>query len=520
MKEKLFLKKEIKKQCETLGRLNAQIVFPEHHLSHAASAFYPSPFDNAAILTIDGVGEWATTTIAKGSGSTIKMLNEIHFPHSIGLLYSAFTYYCGFRVNSGEYKLMGLAPYGNPNSNQTKKFKELIYDHLIDVRPDGSFILNMDYFNYSVGLTMTHDKKWETLFDLKRRKPETELNQNYMNLALAIQQATEEIILKLVQCAKDITNSKNLVLAGGVALNCVANGKILQSEIFENVWIQPAAGDAGGCVGAAYASYFINDTNNNIRKPLPTDSMLGSYLGPKCSINSIKNMIRKYNADSNYYEAWDEMYTVVAKAIDQGMVVGWCQGRMEFGPRALGSRSILADPRNPAMQKKLNLKIKYREGFRPFAPSVLEEDCGNYFKLNYSSPYMLIVAPVVESIRNDEPPNYHKLPLYDKLYHERSGLPAITHIDYSARVQTVSKNTNSKYWNLIHEFKKQTDCGALINTSFNVRGEPIVCTAEDAYLCFMNTEMDMLVIENFVFIKSDQPTPTDIIHSKVAVSQD
>lgn len=520
MKEKLFLKKEIKKQCETLGRLNAQIVFPEHHLSHAASAFYPSPFDNAAILTIDGVGEWATTTIAKGSGSTIEMLNEIHFPHSIGLLYSAFTYYCGFRVNSGEYKLMGLAPYGNPNSNQTKKFKELIYDHLIDVRPDGSFILNMDYFNYSVGLTMTHDKKWETLFDLKRREPETELNQNYMNLALAIQQATEEIILKLVQCAKDITNSKNLVLAGGVALNCVANGKILQSEIFENIWIQPAAGDAGGCVGAALASYFINDTNNNIRKPTPTDSMSGSYLGPKCSTNSINNMIRKYKAISNYYETWNEMYTVVAKAIDQGMVVGWCQGRMEFGPRALGSRSILADPRNPAMQKKLNLKIKYREGFRPFAPSVLEEDCPNYFKLNYSSPYMLIVAPVVESIRKDEPPDYHKLPLYDKLYHERSGLPAITHIDYSARVQTVSKNTNSKYWNLIHEFKKQTGCGALINTSFNVRGEPIVCTAEDAYLCFMNTEMDILVIENFVFIKSEQPTPTDIIKSKVVVNQD
>jgi carbamoyltransferase len=517
IKEKLFLKRLIRESLAEIGPGNPTLLFPEHHLSHSASAFFPSPFDDAAILTLDGVGEWATTTISHGKGNSITLLKEIRFPHSLGLLYSAFTFYCGFKVNSGEYKLMGLAPYGDVNSSQTADFRQKILDHIIDVRPDGSFVLNLKYFNYMTGLTMTVDSKWEALFGLPRRQSESDLTQDYMNLALAIQQVTEEVVIQLGKTAKEKTGSDYLVLAGGVALNCVANGKLLREGIFTDIWIQPAAGDAGGALGAALAAWHITHSqprevlrlgssqSNEDSKLLPIDSMKGAYLGPQFTPMECQRVLTKYQAPAYTYETDSELLGVVAKRLDEGMVVGWFDGRMEFGPRALCHRSILGDPRKPDMQKKLNLKIKYREGFRPFAPVCKEEKVGDYFQHDRSSPYMLLVAPVNEALRTEEPENFASLPMYERLYHIRSTLPAITHVDYSARLQTINKNVNERFWNLLDAFESLSETAVLVNTSFNVRGEPIVCTPEDAYRCFMRTEMDVLVLGDFVLIKSEQP---------------
>ena len=503
IKEKLFMKKMLREEMAKLGSKKLPILFPEHHLSHAASAFYPSPYEEAAILTIDGVGEWATTTIGYGNDNNIKIIKELHFPHSIGLLYSAFTYYTGFKVNSGEYKLMGLAPYGNPDSDQTKEYKEKTLKELVDIREDGSVLLNMKYFNFATGLRMTDDKKWTALFGIPPRDPESEITQEYMNMALAIQQITEEMVIHLAKTAKALTNSDNLVLAGGVALNSVANGKLFEAKIFKNIWIQPASGDAGGALGAALLGWHIWKGEKRQVRNNP-DAMKGAYLGPGFQEKDVMGTIRKYNAAYQYFDNFDELTKVVASKIAEGNVVGWFQGRMEYGPRSLGNRSILGDARNPEMQKKMNLKIKYREGFRPFAPSVLEEDIEDYFMIDCPSPYMLHVIPVKESRKKPLPANYNSMALYDRLYHLRSDIPAVTHIDYSARIQSVSKNTNPRYWSLISEFKKQTGYGVIVNTSFNVRGEPIVCTPDDGYRCFMRTEMDFLVIGNFLFDKTKQ----------------
>lgn len=502
IKEKLFIKKTIRKELKQISN-KVPVLFPEHHLSHAASAFYPSPFQEAAILTIDGVGEWATTTICHGNGKSIKILRELQFPHSIGLLYSAFTYYLGFRVNSGEYKLMGLAPYGNPAALETENFKQKIFNEIVDLRQDGSVILNMEYFNYAAGLTMTNDTKWELLISLPRRTPETPLNQSHMNLALAAQQVLEEIVIRLARTAKEITGSKNLVMAGGVALNCVANSKIVEEKIFENVWIQPAAGDAGGALGAALAAWHI--WANEERRFTPTDKMQAAYLGPRFGDAHIRRIVHKYGAIAESFDSFEQLTSVISKKIADGKVVGWFQDRMEFGPRALGNRSILADPRNPAMQKQLNLKIKSREGFRPFAPSVLAEDAACHFENAFPSPYMLFVSYLKKHLRKPQATFEEQKDMYERLNSPRSVVPAITHLDFSARVQTVDKTSNPKFWQLIHDFKKLTGCSMLINTSFNVRGEPIVCTAIDAYRCFMRTEMDYLVIENYVFDKTTQP---------------
>ena len=504
IKEKLFMRRMLGEQLAELGEGKVPIYYPEHHLSHAASAFYPSPFPEAAIVTVDGVGEWATTTIGRGRGKDIEILKELQFPHSVGLLYSAFTYYTGFAVNSGEYKLMGLAPYGNPDSQRTEEFKKKITTDLVDVRKDGSVVLNMDYFEYATGLKMVNEQKWEQLFGLPRRKPESEISQEYMDMALAIQQVTEEIVLRLACTARQLTGCKYLVLAGGVALNCVANGKILRAGIFEDLWIQPAAGDAGGAVGAAYAVWHIHEGNERLVSG-HGDATSGTYLGPEFSDKEVRRALERYEAKAHHYDDFKTLASDVAGKLKNGNVIGWFQGRMEFGPRALGGRSILGDARNPEMQKKLNLKIKYREGFRPFAPSVLEEDIAEYFDLDRPSPYMLLVAPIREDKKIPLPEGYNDKPLYERLYFLRSDLPAITHIDYSARVQSVSRETNPRYWELIQEFKKQTGYGVIVNTSFNVRGEPIVCTPDDAYRCFMRTEMDFLVVGNYVLDKKEQP---------------
>ncbi len=503
LKEKLFIKNRIKSELKAIGKVKAPVLFPEHHLSHAASAFYPSPFKEAAILTIDGVGEWATTTIGYGVGNDIKIIKELHFPHSLGLLYSAFTYYCGFRVNSGEYKLMGLAPYGNSDAEETSMFKELIMKELIDIKDDGSLLMNMSYFRFATGFRMTDDKRWTKLFGISPRKPESEITQSYMNMALAIQQVTEEIVIKMAKTAKALTGSDNLVMAGGVALNSVANGKLLSAGIFKDIWIQPAAGDAGGALGAALLATYLQGSikRNPDTKP---DSMKGAFLGPEFSDKQIMNILSKYKASYDNISNDGDLFKAVSKHIASGKVVGWYQGRMEFGPRALGNRSILGDARNPDMQKKMNLKIKYREGFRPFAPTVLEENISDYFDFDRISPYMLHVIPVKEERLHPKPKDYSELSLYDRLYFMRSDLPAITHIDNSARIQSVNKDVNSRYWKLIDEFKNQTGYGIVVNTSFNVRGEPIVCTPEDAFKCFMATEMDFLVMNNFVLSKQEQ----------------
>jgi carbamoyltransferase len=504
--EKMFLKKQIYDGLKEVGKYDKKklkLLFTEHHLSHAASAFYPSPFEESAILTIDGVGEWCTASIGKGNGEKVSILKEMHFPHSVGLLYSAFTYYLGFTVNSGEYKLMGLAPYGNADSERTKKFLETIKTHLVNIKKDGSIWLNQSYFDYATGLRMAKDTKWEKLFGFKRREEVDEIQQHHCDLAIAIQQVTEEIVIKMAEEAKRITQSENLCMAGGVALNCVANGKLQKQGIFKNIYIQPAAGDAGGALGAALAASNMCFDEKRINSK-EIDGMQGSYLGPDFSDKEIQLVNKKVGAIFKYHEQFENLAEEVANHISEGNIVGWFQGKMEFGPRALGNRSILADARNPEMQKKLNLKIKYREGFRPFAPSVLAEDLNDYFDLDTISPYMLLVAPVVDSRKIELPINYQELSLWEKLYFNRSDTPAVTHLDFSARIQTVHKETNERYWKLLESFKKITGYSVLVNTSFNVRGEPIVCTPHDAYRCFMSTEMDYLVINNFVYKKSEQ----------------
>jgi len=507
LNDKLFLKKLIYDGLKKVGsydKKKVNLLFSEHHLSHAASAFYPSAYEKAAVLTIDGVGEWCTASIGLGENGQILMLKEMEFPHSAGLLYSAFTYYLGFTVNSGEYKLMGLAPYGNPNSKDTLRFKELIKDKLIDIKEDGSVWLDQSYFNYATGLRMTKDKKWEKLFGLKRREAEADLEQIHCDLAIAIQQVTEEIVIKMAEEAKRITKADYLCLAGGVALNCVANGKLLEKKIFKDIYIQPAAGDAGGALGAALAvNFMFFKEERNI--DYSYDNMKGTYLGPDYSEKEIQSMNKKVKAVYNYCENFCDISESVASKLSEGNIVGWFQGRMEFGPRSLGNRSILGDARIPEMQKKLNIKIKYREGFRPFAPSVLAEKYTEYFDLDKTSPYMLLVSPVKESRRKKLPDNFHDLPLMEKLYIKRSDIQSITHLDFSARIQTVHKETNSRYWELINSFNTQTGFGLVVNTSFNVRGEPIVCSPYDAYRCFMSTDMDYLVVNDFVYYKKDQP---------------
>jgi len=502
VKEKMFMKKFIKQELNNLGNWQGNLLFPEHHLSHASSAFYPSPFKEAAILTIDGVGEWATASIGKGNDNEIEVFKELHFPHSVGLLYSAFTYYCGFRVNNGEYKLMGLAPYGDTNSEQTRRFIDIIKTKLVDIREDGSILLNMSYFKFATGLKMTYDKKWEKLFGIPPRKPETKITQPYMNLAMAVQKVTEEIVLKLANTAKELTNSDFLVMAGGVALNSVANGKLLSLGLFRDVWIQPAAGDAGGALGAALAAWHIYLEKD--RYPENDDSMKGALLGPAYKNSEITKFIRKKELCVQYYQNFNELCNRAANLIDKGKVVGWFQGRMEYGPRALGNRSILADARNPSMQKRLNLKVKSREGFRPFAPAVLEEVADDYFQMEATSPYMLFVVPVRQERCNLNQPSSADKSMMERLYFKRSDIPAVTHLDYSARVQTVSRQTNPNFWQLINAFKELTGYGIIINTSFNVRGEPIVSNPEDAYRCFMSTDMDVLVLGNYLIYKDNR----------------
>jgi carbamoyltransferase len=516
MKEKLFMKRMLRGHLKALGDADVPMQFPEHHLSHAASAFYPSPFEEAAILTIDGVGEWATTTLCYGKSNTIKILKELHFPHSIGLLYAAFTYYLGFKINSGEYKVMGLVPYGDVRSSQTESFREKILSTLVDVRDDGSMLLNMDYFNFATKLTMTRDEKWEALFGLPRREPESEIAQVHMNLALALQQVTEQIVLMLARTAQQLTGSRNLVMAGGVALNCVANTKILEARIFDAIWIQPAAGDAGGALGAALAAFHIGHQQE--RLPVAGDAMRNAYLGPEYSEKDILNTAQKFNAPFRRFEKFSDLTAQVSKKIADGNIVGWFQGRMEFGPRALGNRSILGDPRNPAMQKMLNLKIKSREEFRPFAPSVLLEDLQYYFNTTVPSPYMLFVAALQDPLRHPEPGHYEQLSMYDRLYHVRSDVPAVTHVDYSARIQTVTRESNPEFFQLLCDFKAMTGCGMLINTSFNVRGEPIVCTPQEAYAGFMRTRMDFLVMGKFLFNRNEQPPlPAGLVEQNFAL---
>ena len=507
IKEKMFLKRLINEELVKLGydkKKPVKILFPEHHLSHAASAFYPSPFEKAAILTIDGVGEWATASICLGEGKDITILKELRFPHSLGLLYSAFTYFLGFRVNSGEYKLMGLAPYGNPSSPDVDRYMDIILKELIELKEDGSVWLNQKYFDYATGLKMVNEPEWERLFGFKKRNPEDTLEAEHCNLGLAIQRVTEEAVIRMGREAKRLTGADYLCMAGGVALNCVSNGKIQKAGIFKDIFIQPAAGDAGGALGAAQAAYhiFFGQERNITWK---NDNMRGSYLGPTFSDLDVELTAKKYQATYTRFEDFKELSKEVAQLLADGNVVGWVQGRMEFGPRALGGRSILGDPRNSDMQKKLNLKIKYRESFRPFAPSVLAENCAEYFDYDGISPYMLLVHPVAEGRRNPLPAGYDSMDLRNKLYFERSDLPSITHIDYSARIQTVHKETNPRYWELINAFKELTGYAVVVNTSFNVRGEPIVSTPNDSYRCFMRTEMDYLVVGNYLFDKRQQP---------------
>jgi carbamoyltransferase len=498
LKDKLFQKKmlfnELKRHDNNFND-NKKIYFSDHHLSHAASAFFPSPFEEAIILTADGVGEWATTTVAIGKGNSLKIKKEIHFPHSLGLLYSAFTYYTGFKVNSGEYKLMGLAPYGVPI------YEDKIKNNLIDVKEDGSFHLDQSYFNYATGLTMTN-KKFDNLFGQKVRDSKKEkLTQFHMDIAASIQKVTEDIMIKLIKSLKKEFNLPNLCLAGGVALNCVANGKILKSKIFDNIWVQPAAGDAGGSLGAALALWHIDQ--NNSRTVDYKDTMQGSYLGPEYSQKEIEEQLEKAGAKYEIFKE-EELLDKTATDLSNEEAIGWFQGRMEFGPRALGGRSILGDPRSEKMQKNLNLKVKYRESFRPFAPSILKEDLSEWFDINVDSPYMLMVANINKNKTIKMTEDQKNLFGIDKLNVKRSEIPAVTHVDYSARIQTVHKETNEKYFRLIEKFKDKTNCPILVNTSFNVRGEPIVNTPLDAFNCFMGTNLDKLVIGNCYLDKNNQ----------------
>ncbi len=496
IKDKLFLKQNIVKQFKEIDiTFNKPINFSEHHYSHAASAFYASPFKEAVILTVDGVGEWATTSVAIGNNNKIIIKDEINFPHSLGLLYSAFTYYLGFKVNSGEYKVMGLAPYGEP------KYTETILNNLIDLKENGSFRLNMKYFNYSRGLTMTN-KYFSKLFNKEKRKEESEkLEQFHMDVAASLQVVLEKVLLKITENLSNKYNIPNLCLAGGVALNCVANGKILKQNKFKKIWIQPASGDAGGALGSALALWYRDYVSERIVSD--KDEMKGSYLGPSFKRNDILSMLNEVKANFKEIDI-NDIPKITAEYIAEGKAVGWFQGKMEFGPRALGNRSILADPRDHKMQKNLNLKIKYRESFRPFAPAILREELEEWFNLGVDSPYMLLVANVLDKIKIKNKNQNQKLFGIDKLNEVRSLIPSVTHVDFSARVQTVDKNINQIFHSLISEFKKITDCPILINTSFNIRGEPIVCTPIDAYRCFMGTELDLLVIENFILLKENQ----------------
>lgn len=493
---KLWIGKHIEQTIGSLGKAG-RLLFCEHHLSHAASAFYPSPFESTAILTIDGVGEWTTTAIGQGEGGTCQLLKEIHYPHSLGLLYSAFTYFCGFRVNSGEYKLMGLAPYGKP------RYVDTIRNELIDIRADGSFRLNLEYFTYLDEFSMT-GAGFEKIFGGPRREPESRISRREMDLAASIQQVTEEIVILLAQHAREITQSENLVLAGGVALNCVANGKLLKESIFENVWIQPAAGDAGGALGAAL---YTSSQYFGCARPKPNskaDSQQGSFLGPEYSDREILAFLDRKSIPYQQVSDAEERQTRIAQALADGKIVGFATGRMEFGPRALGARSILGNPQNTDTQSTMNLRTKYRESFRPFAPAVLDEELTEYFDLDQSSPYMLLVAPVVEE-RQLDMPEVDTDDLLKIVNLPRSDIPAVTHVNYSARVQTVHKATNPEFHSIISKFRDLTGCSVVVNTSFNVRGEPIVCSPHDAYLCFMRTEMDLLVMENYVLEKKEQP---------------
>ncbi len=497
LREKLFQKNMLMKllnEHDHNFKDEKKIYFSEHHLSHAASAFFPSPFNEAIVLTADGVGEWATTTVAIGAGKDLSIKKEIHFPHSLGLLYSAFTYYTGFKVNSGEYKLMGLAPYGEP------KYIDLIKNNLIDIKKDGSFKLAQEFFDYATGLKMTSNK-FDKLFKQSPRDSKKEkLTQFHMDVAASIQKVTEEVMIKMATSLREEFNIKNLCLAGGVALNCVANGKILEKKIFDNIWIQPAAGDAGGSLGAALALWYLELKQE---RKISNNDMRGSYLGPSFSQKEIENELKNLNANFEVLGE-NELIEKTAESLSLGDAIGWFQGRMEFGPRALGGRSILGDPRSPSMQKNLNLKVKYRESFRPFAPSVLREDIDKWFKLNVDSPYMLLVAEVLENKKIQMTNEEKKLFGIEKLNIKRSDIPAVTHVDYSARIQTVHEETNPLYYSLIKKFKEKTNCPVLINTSFNVRGEPIVNTPKDAFNCFMGTEMDKLVIGNCFLSKKNQ----------------
>ncbi len=508
LKEKLFQKSLLNKNLKNLEpdiNWERRLLFAEHHQSHAASAFYPSPFSEAVVLTMDGVGEWATTSVALGHGNKIDLIKELHFPHSLGLLYSAFTYYTGFKVNSGEYKVMGLAPYGEPI------FKDLIIDKLLDLKSDGTFRLDQSYFDYCTGLKMTNSK-FNSLFGGPPRSPDKMLEQRHMDLAASIQAVIEEIVLRLTRSLARETKMKNLCLAGGVALNCVANGRVLRDGAFDRIWIQPAAGDAGGALGAALSAYHIHYAQPRVRSG-STDLMSGSFLGP--SFNDEDSARRLSAVGANFTLLKDkETIEQTAKSLSQEKSVGWFQGRMEFGPRALGGRSILGDPRSPTMQKTLNLRIKYRESFRPFAPSILDEDVSDWFELEAESPYMLIVADVAKSRRRTMTKKEQALFGIDKLNVPRSDIPAVTHVDYSARVQTVHAETNPRYHQLLEQFKAKTGCPVLVNTSFNVRGEPIVCTPEDAFRCFMGSDMEILVVGNCFMRKEDQKPELKVNHKE------
>jgi len=496
LREKLFLKDLLYKELRRIDvdqSWKGQILFSEHHLSHAASAFFPSPFEEAVVLTMDGVGEWATASVAIGRGNSLEVIKEIHFPHSLGLLYSAMTYYVGFKVNSGEYKVMGLAPYGEP------KYAETIFKHLIDVKTDGSFRLDLSYFNYCTGLTMTSGK-FDELFGGPPRRPDELLTQRHLDLAASIQAVTEDIVLRMTRSLRDSTGLKNLCLAGGVALNCVANGKVLRDGRFDQIYIQPAAGDAGGAIGAALVGYYLQQAQTRCASG---DAMRGAFLGPEFQQWEIEERLKKCGAKFNLMEE-AALIETCAEDLAQGKAIGWFQGRMEFGPRALGNRSILGDPRSPTMQKNLNLKVKYRESFRPFAPSVLRERVGEWFEIDGDSPYMLLVADVARSRRRQMTAEENQRFGIDKLNVPRSEIPAVTHVDYSARVQTVHRNTNPRFYALLSAFERRTGCPVLVNTSFNVRGEPIVCLPEDAFRCFMGNELDVLAIGNFYLRKADQ----------------